>query len=107
MIAENYGQEYEQDFKKLLAINELSEDFAKDLPTSGVIIFNNNPKPALEHVVAAGFVRKVEGGYGLLDGYITNKNYPSAGRNIALDLLTRELMRLARLSKIKAVFAFT
>ena len=58
-------------------------------------------------VVAAGFLRKVEGGYGLLDGYITNKNYPSQGRDIALDLLTKELLRMCKLLKIRQIFAFT
>jgi len=55
--------------------------------------------------VAAGFVRRCEGGYGILDSFVTNPDAPSEIRNEALDLLASRLIEVAKNSNIKKLLA--
>ena len=70
----------------------------REIPELGVLItYKSVP-------IVAGFLRKVEGGFGIFDGYITNPEASSEKRNDALDLLTVELLRLAKEEHILGVF---
>lgn len=72
----------------------------RDLPEIGIVI-------TLDHPIAAGFIRKVEGGYGLIDGYITDPSASPLDRHNALELLTTSLIEKAQELKFKGLLAFT
>jgi hypothetical protein len=57
--------------------------------------------------VAAGFLRLCEGGYALMDGYITNPEASSEDRDTALDAITAALIVTADKRGIKNLIAIT
>lgn len=70
---------------------------AYEAPKAGYIVMDEFNFP-----VAAGFLRKCEGNYAFIDGFITNPCHPPEIRNKALDLLTKRLVRRAKGRKILA-----
>lgn len=73
-----------------------------EIPENGLVIIKDNLEP-----ICMGFIRHVEGGYGLVDGYITDPSQPAIERNEALSLLTEELIKLAKELGISALLANT
>lgn len=73
----------------------------KDLPRIGYIAtYNDIP-------VAAGFLRKVEGGYCILDTLVTNANISSDIRHLALTELVDKLIDTAKVYKFKTIIAYS
>ncbi len=70
---------------------------AYEAPRVGYIVLDEFNYP-----VAAGFLRKCEGNYMFVDGFITNPCHPPEIRNKALDLLTKRLIKRAKGRKILA-----
>lgn len=69
----------------------------EDAPHFGLLcMFNNIP-------VCAGFIRRVEGGFCMIDGVITDPDQPKSLRNDALNVLTEELIGWAKHLKIKGI----
>lgn len=73
----------------------------KTLPRTGYIVLMND-KP-----LAAGFLRRVEGGYGQLDTFATNPYLGSKLRNEAINLIVDQLMEEAKRLKLHGLLAFT
>lgn len=73
-----------------------------EIPGNGIVVLNNSSQP-----ICLGFIRKVEGGYGLIDGYISDPSQPAIERNEALSLLTEELIKLAKQLGMSALLANT
>lgn len=71
------------------------------LPEHGLIAFEGG------HAIAVGFLRGVEGGYAMLDGYVTNPKISPELRDRALDRLTTKLIKIAKYAKVKKLLAFT
>ena len=72
-----------------------------DLPSFGLIAHEDGK------VVAAGFLRRVEGGYAMLDSYITNPHATSDQRNRALDTITSKLISISNAHGVTKLFTFT
>lgn len=81
---------------------DLPTDFLDTLPAVGYVVHTSNSLG-----VAAGFIRQVEGGYGMLDGYLTNPDVPPEIRHEALDALTAALLEEAKQLGISQLFAFS
>ncbi len=54
----------------------------------------------LGEIVAAGFLRRMEGYYAMIDGYITNPEARAELRNRALDHITYKLIKIAKANDI-------
>lgn len=71
-----------------------------NMPETGFIVFDVTP-------VAMGFLRKVEGGAGMIDTLVTDPKASSELRHNAINLIVDELMKSAKHMKLYGVFAFT
>lgn len=71
-----------------------------NLPKIGYIIKKN------DMVLAAGFLRLMEGDYGLMDYYVSNGYLSSDLRHQGLNKLTEELIKTAQVLKLNGIFAF-
>ena len=85
----------------LLDLRTLPYSVLDNLPVLGLIALEDN-KP-----IALGFLRRVEGNYGMLDSYITNPLESKELRHEALDGITSKLIILAKDLKIEQLFNFT
>lgn len=72
-----------------------------DLPTTGLIAFEEG-RP-----IAIGFLRCMEGGFAVLDSYITNPDIHAYDRHRALNRVTDKLIKIAKHNKVKGVIAFS
>ncbi len=57
--------------------------------------------------VAMGFIRRVEGGFGHLDGLCTNPESPGSERHEAIDLIVDTLLKAAKEIGLKSVIAWS
>jgi hypothetical protein len=80
---------------------QLSTILPFELPQDGIMIYGRNG------YIAGGFIRKCEGGIALVDSYITNPNVDGKVRDAALDLMTNELLRVAKERGYTRMIAFT
>jgi len=86
----------------LLAHREMSEAWTAVLPRFGFIVHKDD-KP-----VAMGFIRVLEGKMGVLDSYITNKEFDYDVRSAALDLISDALVAFSRVDlKLNGLIAFS
>lgn len=81
---------------------ELPTNLVDTLPTNGFVIYSDDRTG-----VAAGFIRKVEGGWGMIDGYLTNPDIAPNIRDEALNILTEKLLQHAKTMGISQLFAFS
>lgn len=81
--------------------NQMEEDLAKDLPSIGYMATDEKGK------IAAGFLRRVEGDFMLLDSLIANPKTSGKRRYQALDLIVDQLIDKAGELKLKQILAFT
>ncbi len=97
-------------FKYLKALHDLllSNDYIgisdvnmKTLPKIGYIAMMNG------HPIAAGFLRRVEGGYGQLDTLTSNKYFGSKIRHDGIVKVVNALIEEATDLKMKGLIAFT
>ena len=73
----------------------------KMLPKIGYIaLLNKQP-------IAAGFLRRVEGGFGQLDTFVTNPYFGSKIRNDGINKVWNALISEARVLKLKGLLAFS
>ena len=85
MIVKPYRPEYKGKIEAWLKKRGIDTKVVADLPEVGFISPN----------VAAGFLRKVEGNFGMIDSFITNPEASPHNRNEALDKITESLVRTA------------
>jgi len=72
-----------------------------EIPHKGRIIYYN-AKP-----MAIGFIRDVEGGFAMIDGYLGDPDSDANTRSKCLDLLTLDLLEYAKSLRLNKIFAFT
>lgn len=86
----------------LLAHREMSEAWTAVLPRFGFIV-HEETKP-----IAMGFIRLLEGKMGVLDSYITSREFPLEIRTLALDLISDELVNFSKtILKLNGLIAFS
>jgi hypothetical protein len=73
----------------------------EEMPAIGYIAFEDTVP------VAACFLRKVEGGYGQLDGLTSNPHCSKENRHKALDLVVQRCIKAAEDCGIKHIISFT
>ena len=78
-----------------------AEEALRFLPETGFLAWHEG------FPVAAGYLRRVEGGYGWIDSLVTDATAPGASRNEALDLITTALVEEARRLELRGIIAFT
>ncbi len=94
---------HEQIFRDLLKGRNMDVDeLIQDVPIHGYIVFDDE-----NNAVAAGFLRFIEGPYGLLDSYISRPGASSRDRNEAFDLITESLIQLSKRFSIRKLLAFS
>lgn len=84
--------------QKYLAMSTVN---MKNLPKIGYMVLRNN------HPVAAGFLRRVEGGYAQFDTFASNPLFGSQIRHLALNLVIDSLLSDAKTLKLRGIIAFT
>jgi len=72
-----------------------------EIPKIGFVAYEG------KDMVAMGFIRRVEGNYGQLDGLVSNPDMPPKLRSQAIDLVTQKIIEKAKSLKIKTLVAFT
>lgn len=92
---------HEKFVRTWLKARNLSEDLCENHPAIGLIAIHN------EVPIAVGFLRQVEGGFGMFDGLCTNPKMESLVRNKAIDMLVDELIHVAKSFEMKAIIAWS
>jgi len=72
-----------------------------DIPVIGYIIVIDNIPASI------GFLRKMEGNYGMFDTFVTNGKLPSEIRHLAMQTLVDQLLNKAKQLKLKAIISYT
>jgi hypothetical protein len=80
---------------------EISKINMKTLPKIGYIALLNN------HPVAAGFLRRLEGGYAQMDTLVSNPYFGSQIRHIAIDKVVKTLIEDAKSLNLHGIIGFT
>lgn len=60
-----------------------------------------------EHPIAAGFIRRIEGNWGMFDSYVTDASQKPRVRHEALDCLTLELLAKAKVLGMTSIISFS
>jgi len=71
-----------------------------EIPTIGSMVMSGN------EIVAAGFIRRLEGNYAHYDGLITNPKFSSSQRWEALNMLDQAIIKDAKTLGILALLAY-
>lgn len=96
-----------KDFKTLLALHK-----SQDSELATVLQPNHIPNLGMcakqdNVMIAMGFLRLMEGPYGMLDTFVTNKGIDSQTRHMALEAITKELLTLATNLNLKAIMSYS
>lgn len=73
----------------------------RELPEIGYLALNGS------EYVAAGFLRKAEGNYGIADGFVTNPEINGTLRNEGLDEVLKQIISKAKQLRLKVIIAWT
>lgn len=82
---------HKQAMISILRSRNMPEDYELNLPVTGVLAFGEDGV-----VMACGFIRYVEGGYGMMDSFITNPATPMMVRTEALMFIMKTLQDTAK-----------
>jgi hypothetical protein len=85
----------------------LPKECEDDLPFVGFIAFSENEGFELSEAIAAGFLRSLEGGYGVLDSYISDPSYSALYRHDAFCKINRQLIDIGKQMGMKKILAFS
>lgn len=85
----------------VLVIRGMSPDLVNDLPEHGLIAIE------ADTLIAAGFIRRIEGMDCFLDSYITRPAVNNILRDRALNLITTKLIKLAKANNVRNLYAFS
>jgi hypothetical protein len=95
-----FNLEYMKHIQGWITIRELQIDL-NTLPRFGLIALDRGTP------IAAGFIREVEGGYGMIDSFITDPKASKELRNEALDRITEKLIKIAKHNKVNQLIAYS
>ena len=84
----------------------------QEAPFLGFVSYKTLPKIGYlamlgKHPVAAGFLRRVEGGYAQLDTFVSNRHFGSLVRHEGLSKVTEALINDAKDLKLLGILAIT
>ena len=72
-----------------------------DIPALGIVAFERGTP------FAAAFLRRCEGDFAIFDGLITDSLADSTQRNAGLDLITTQIIDIAKELKLKGIIAWS
>jgi N-acetylglutamate synthase-like GNAT family acetyltransferase len=96
-----------KDINRWLSFYKQSPLDESDLPETGAIAFSQAEEEDPGLFVAAAFIRKCEGNIGLMDSMIVHPHFLGSDRSKALDMLTKQLIEIAKELKINRLLAIT
>lgn len=104
MEVQQFDHSQDTDYiKEWLQMRNLeAKDQVEELPYLGFMVSDERLGP-----ICAGFLRRTEGHFALLDSMISNPSISSGIRDKALDLLTETLIKQAKELKLKQLIAYT
>lgn len=79
----------------------LPEEFLDTLPKIGLMVFYCNTP------IGVAFLRTVEGGKGMIDGFLTDPQSDLTVRNACLDQLIIDLIKVAKYNEMSGIFGLT
>jgi hypothetical protein len=91
---------HESVIQRWLALRVLSPKLAEGLPEIGFIVED-------EVAIAAGFLRRMEGPFAMIDAFMTNPLSDSGARHQALMILTNRIIQQGKELNLKRIFAFS
>lgn len=86
---------------KWLEKHVLPEPFLDNLPKLGLMVYHCNTP------IGVVFLRVVEGGRGMIDGFLCDPEIPLKIRTAALDQLITDVIKLAHHNDMQGVFGLT
>lgn len=102
---------HKQQLEEILVRRKMQTTMSDNFPTYGFVAVETSTIAGINFlrpkVIAAGFVRRVEGGYTMLDSFITDPAYPSATRNEALEKVSNMLIALIRRNSAAKMICLT
>lgn len=101
MIIRPYTKRDRSSLQALLDLRSMPTELVDDLPEFGLVAIENDV------MIAAGFIRKIEGMDAFLDSYISNPVYSPETRHIALDRITTKLIGIAKYEGVRHLYAFS
>jgi N-acetylglutamate synthase-like GNAT family acetyltransferase len=105
MEAIKYSEIYRTKLGNLLKSRNMPVELIDDLPENGFVIIDLSDSGRT--AIAAGFLRKIENNFGLLDAFVTHAQYPPYKRNEALLLLVERLVERAKDLRLSQLFAWS
>jgi N-acetylglutamate synthase-like GNAT family acetyltransferase len=102
MVLVEFDEDLHSPFiRSWLQARNLTDDLMNNPPSIGLVCFHN------EVPIACGFLRQVEGNFGLFDGLCTNPKMRSEIRHDAIDFLVSEIIQIARSMEMRCIFGWT
>lgn len=96
-----FHKEWGEKLGCLMKVRNMDEKLVDEVPSYGVIATQCGK------LVCAGFLRSVEGNFGMIDGLITDPSSSSAERHEAINLVVSSLIEAAKEFRMSVVMAFT
>jgi hypothetical protein len=96
-------------FSALIGLHETQNSqlaiqlYPESLPEIGFAVYSDDYK----RFAAMGFLRKIEGGYAMIDTLVSNAKLSANTRHEAMSLLTKELVDTAKRLKLKGIISLT
>lgn len=84
-----------------LSARNMDAKLASEPPEIGFIAFDDKTP------VCAAFIRRVEGGIGLLENLVTNPKADSLVRHVAIDLIVERIIEEAKAIKLTGLLAYS
>ena len=102
MYSEKYNAEQHGSYiADWLMHRDMNGDLIGDLPQIGYVV-SERGEP-----IAAGFIRRCEGNYSLLDSLITNPTAPGDMRSSAIDVVVEQLIKISKELGLRSLVAHT
>lgn len=106
------AKEHYHIIKDWLEARELRVPPINEMPHLGYLVHNLQSEDLVHnlqggHFIAAGFIRRVEGSFGLFDSLVTNPDSTPEERNSALDIVVNQLLTEAKARGMKKLIAFS
>lgn len=79
----------------------IDSQLVEDLPKIGVVALAN------DRPVAFCFLRLVEGGFGLIDSLVTDKDAPSKLRHDAIEIIVKDIIFKAKELNLKSLIGYS
>lgn len=89
------------DFKNMLLLRRLSLSLCENMPRIGYVCRDEVSS------VAIGFLRHIEGDFGLLDGLITDPAFSSEKRSLAIDFVVKCILNRSQELGMKKLLAYS